>query len=92
MITKKQDLIRTIEDDEDVPDFSENSDEEVEFQPSKKKDKVNLDFDTGFNFVSSISEYNHDAWDDLSKYIKRKAKSKVDDKIQKLRKSNSKGV
>nr|CAD7589445.1 unnamed protein product [Timema genevievae] len=63
-----------------------------EFQPSKKKDKVNLDFDTGFNFVSSISEYNHDAWDDLSKYVKRKAKSKVDDKIQKLRKSNSKGV
>nr|CAD7572669.1 unnamed protein product [Timema californicum] len=63
-----------------------------EFQPSKKKDKVNLDFDTGFNFVSSVAEYNHDAWDDLSKYVKRKAKSKVDDKIQKLRKSNSNRV
>nr|CAD7425366.1 unnamed protein product [Timema monikensis] len=62
---------------------------DLEFQPSKKKDKANLDFDTGFNFVSSIAEYNHDAWDDLSKYVKRKAKSKVDDKIQKLRKSNN---
>lgn len=35
-----------------------------------------------------MEEYNKDAWNDLTKYIKRKAKTKTDDKIKKLRKQN----
>ncbi|XP_030764559.1 probable ATP-dependent RNA helicase DDX27 [Sitophilus oryzae] len=78
------DIIRTIKDDEDVEDFSENSDVEVEFQPSKQSNKEKKDFDTAFKFVSSVNEYNTDSWNDLKKYIKRKAKSKTDDKIKKI--------
>ncbi|XP_076259786.1 dead-box helicase Rs1 [Rhynchophorus ferrugineus] len=83
-----KDIIRTIDDDEDVEDFSENSDAEVDFQPSKQSNKQKKDFDTGFQFVSSVDEYNNDAWNDLNKYIKRKAKSKTDDKIRKIRADN----
>ncbi|GFG36717.1 hypothetical protein Cfor_00875, partial [Coptotermes formosanus] len=79
------DLVKTIEDDEDVPNFSENSDEEDEFQPSKQKKKKNVDFDVDFQFVSSVSEYNADTWDNLAKYVKRKGKTKVDEKIQNAR-------
>lgn len=38
--------------------------------------------------MSSVEEYNKDAWNDLVKYVKRKAKTKTDDKIKKLRKQN----
>lgn len=31
------------------------------------------------------SEYNHDTWDDLQKYIKRKGTNKTDEKIEKSR-------
>ncbi|CAK9823753.1 Probable ATP-dependent RNA helicase DDX27 [Anthophora retusa] len=83
------DLIKTIEDDEEVPDFSENSDIEEDFQPRKQKKKENKDFDSNFKFVTDISEYNKDTWNDLSKYIKRKAKTKLDDKIKKIRKGST---
>lgn len=36
--------------------------------------------------MSSVEEYNHDHWNDVSKYIKRKAKHKTDDKIEKFKK------
>lgn len=39
------------------------------------------EFDKGFEFVSSVKEYNHDTWDDLMKFVKRKARTKTDDKI-----------
>ncbi|XP_021914153.1 probable ATP-dependent RNA helicase DDX27 isoform X2 [Zootermopsis nevadensis] len=55
------------------------------FQPSKQKRKKNVDFDVGFEFVGSVSEYNTDTWDDLAKYVKRKVKTKVDEKIQNAR-------
>ncbi|XP_058796893.1 probable ATP-dependent RNA helicase DDX27 [Phymastichus coffea] len=80
------DLIKTIEDDQEVPDFSEPSDEEDDFQPrkkEKKKDKKNNIED--FQFITSIEDYNKDTWNDLSKYIKRKVKTKLDDKINKFR-------
>ncbi|KAJ9585565.1 hypothetical protein L9F63_002641, partial [Diploptera punctata] len=80
------DLIKTIDEDEDVPDLSENSDEEEEFQPSKHKKKKKIDFDTSFKFVGSVEEYNKDTWDDVAKYIRRKGKTKVDDKIENARK------
>lgn len=56
-----------------------------QFQPSKQKRKKNVDFDVGFEFVGSVSEYNTDTWDDLAKYVKRKVKTKVDEKIQNAR-------
>lgn len=86
--TTPVDLIRTIDDDEEVEDFSEDSDEEVEFQPSKQKNQKKADFDTDFQFASTADEYNKDTWDDLMKYVKRKASSKTDDKIQKARTKN----
>ncbi|XP_076644360.1 dead-box helicase Rs1 [Halictus rubicundus] len=79
------DLIKTIEDDEEVPDYSENSDVEDDFQPRKQSRKKNKDFDNNFQFINDISEYNKDTWNDLSKYIKRKVKTKLDDKIKKIR-------
>ncbi|XP_015429519.1 PREDICTED: probable ATP-dependent RNA helicase DDX27 [Dufourea novaeangliae] len=80
------DLIKTIEDDQEVPDYSENSDVEDDFQPRKQKKKEKKDFDRNFQFINDVSEYNKDTWNDLSKYIKRKAKTKLDDKIKKIRK------
>ncbi|XP_053985019.1 probable ATP-dependent RNA helicase DDX27 [Hylaeus volcanicus] len=82
------DLIKTIEDDQEVTDFSDNSDTEDDFQPRKQKKKQKKDFDSNFQFVNDISEYNKDTWNDLSKYIKRKAKTKLDDKIKKIRKGS----
>ncbi|XP_031841882.1 dead-box helicase Rs1 [Nomia melanderi] len=80
------DLIKTIEDDEEVPNYSENSDVEDDFQPRKQSRKKNKDFDNNFQFINDVSEYNKDTWNDLSKYIKRKVKTKLDDKIKKIRK------
>ncbi|XKL59284.1 hypothetical protein PGB90_000300 [Kerria lacca] len=79
------DLIKTINDGDEVPNYSEESDEEIEYQPKKHKTKNETDFDSSFKFVSSISEYNKDTWNDLQKYVKRKAVYKVDDKIEKSR-------
>ncbi|KAG5869008.1 hypothetical protein JTB14_019946 [Gonioctena quinquepunctata] len=78
-------IIRTIEEDDDVEYFSEESDVEVEFQPTKQKNKSKAEFDADFDFVSSVEEYNKDSWNDLTKYVKRKAKHKTDDKIKKIR-------
>ncbi|KAE8750031.1 hypothetical protein FOCC_FOCC003155 [Frankliniella occidentalis] len=90
MARPKYDLIKTIEDDEEVTDLSEPSDDEESFQPTKQKVKRKADFSTDFQFVSSVKEYNANAWDDLTKYINRKAKNKVDDKIDAARKDRLK--
>ncbi|XP_076169054.1 dead-box helicase Rs1 [Ptiloglossa arizonensis] len=82
------DLIKTIEDDQQIPNFSENSDVEDDFQPRKQKRKKNKDFDSNFQFINDISEYNKDTWNDLSMYIKRKARTKLDDKIKEIRKGS----
>ncbi|KAI4481704.1 hypothetical protein M0804_009225 [Polistes exclamans] len=84
------DLIKTIEDDEEVPNYSEQSDEEDDFQPRKQKRQEKKDFDIDFQFVNDASEYNQDTWNDLSKYIKRKVKTKLDDKIKSIRKQKEK--
>ncbi|KAL1502227.1 hypothetical protein ABEB36_007400 [Hypothenemus hampei] len=81
---KFTDLIRTINDEDNVEDLSENSDVEIEFQPSKQSNKKNTEFADDFTFVSTAAEYNKDSWNDLKKYIKRKAKTKTDDKINKV--------
>ncbi|XP_060522017.1 probable ATP-dependent RNA helicase DDX27 [Cylas formicarius] len=87
MATKLKDLVRISSDNEEVENFSEESDIDLDFQPSKKKKSASVDFDSHFSFVSSVKEYNQDVWNDVRKYIKRKAKSKTDDKIKKVRES-----
>ncbi|XP_066156893.1 probable ATP-dependent RNA helicase DDX27 [Euwallacea fornicatus] len=84
-VKRFKDLILTIDDETDITNLSENSDIEVEFQPSKQAQKKSTDFSHDFNFVSSVDEYNKDSWNDIKKYVKRKAKSKTDDKVNKLR-------
>ncbi|XP_017471580.1 PREDICTED: probable ATP-dependent RNA helicase DDX27 [Rhagoletis zephyria] len=79
--TRNTDLITTIEDDAEVENFSEDSDAEVDYQPTKVRRKKEAEFEKGFQFVSSVKEYNQDTWDDLMKYVKRKARTKTDDKI-----------
>ncbi|XP_053618325.1 probable ATP-dependent RNA helicase DDX27 [Plodia interpunctella] len=78
-------LIKTINDDEEVEDFSEESDEEVEYQPSKQKIKRKADFNPKFQFVSSVEEYNKNTWDDLHKYVRRNVKQSIDEKIERRR-------
>ncbi|XP_053668113.1 probable ATP-dependent RNA helicase DDX27 [Anopheles marshallii] len=75
------DLIKTINDDEEVEDFSEESEAEVDYQPTKQKNQKLSDFDGSFQFVSSVKEYNHDTWDDLMRFVKRKNRGEVNDKI-----------
>lgn len=79
------DLIKTINDDEEVQNFSEDSDVEIEYQPKKRKTTGPKDFDIDFKFVSNAAEYNQEPWNDLKKYITRKATNKVNEKIEKSR-------
>ncbi|XP_075223174.1 dead-box helicase Rs1 [Lycorma delicatula] len=81
------DLIKTIHETDDVPDYSDKSDEDEDFQPSKPKNKKNKEFEENFEFVSTTEEYNKDTWNDITKYIKRNVRSKVDEKIVKVRKT-----
>ncbi|XP_034250297.1 probable ATP-dependent RNA helicase DDX27 [Thrips palmi] len=85
MSRPKFDCIKTIEDDDEVEDFSDGSDQEESYQPTKKKQTHNEDFSPEFQFVSSVQEYNHDTWDDVAKFIKRKANKKIEDKISSVR-------
>ncbi|KAI5633267.1 DEAD/DEAH box helicase domain-containing protein [Phthorimaea operculella] len=78
-------FIKTINDGEEVENFSEDSDEEIEYQPSKQKVKRKADFNPKFQFVSSVEEYNKNTWDDLNKYVRRNVKRTIDEKIAKRR-------
>ncbi|XP_068624912.1 probable ATP-dependent RNA helicase DDX27 [Battus philenor] len=78
-------LIKTIEDGEEVEDYSEESDVEEEYQPSKQKVKRKADFDPKFQFVASVEDYNKNPWDNLHKYVRRNVKHTLDEKIAKRR-------
>ncbi|XP_048001030.1 probable ATP-dependent RNA helicase DDX27 isoform X1 [Leguminivora glycinivorella] len=78
-------FIKTINDGEEVEDFSEESDVEIEYQPSKQKVKKKADFNPKFQFVSSVEEYNKNTWDDLQKYVRRNVKRTIDEKIERRR-------
>ena len=62
--------------------------------PKKKiRKSKNADFSSDFNFVSSVNDYNYDAWADVSKYMKKKAlPSSLDAKIQKIRRQTKAAV
>ena len=77
------DLIKTIHEEDDVPDFSENSDSEDDGKPQKNVVKVkqaSKDFITGFQFVSNQKEYLNDTWNDVSKYMKTEANDNLEKK------------
>lgn len=84
-ITELPKFIKTINDGEEVEDFSEESDEEIEHQPSKQKVQRKADFNPNFQFVTSVEEYNKNTWDNLHKYIKRNVKRTIDEKIERRR-------
>ena len=87
------DLIKTLEDEDEVKyESSENSDVEEDAQPRKKKIKGQkagrnaADFENGFDFVGNQEEYMKDTWSDLSRYLKKKVRTSLNDKIAQVRK------
>merc|ERR1712202_120917 len=83
----RSDLIKTIEE-EDVIEADDSSEDEDVAQPKKNKAarQAKKDFEPGFSFVSSQKEYMRDTWNDIAKYVKKKAKTNLDEKIAKVRK------
>ena len=80
-------LLKTIEDDQEVECFSESSeDEQVDVQPTNVKNKkidkngnkktISKEFDTEFNFFANAkggsSDYLADSWSHVSKFLKKK--------------------
>lgn len=84
----KSDLIKTINDDDVVAADDASSDEDEVAQPKKNKAarKAKKDFESDFSFVASQKEYMRDTWNDIAKYVKKKARTDLDDKIAKVRK------
>ena len=88
------DLIKTIEDNEEIQYESDSSkdgeDDDLRAPKTKKqkmmaKKKGSEDFNDSFSFVSNQKEYMKDTWSDLSAYIRKKAKTTLVDKIEKIR-------
>lgn len=88
---RSDDLIKTITEDQDIQDLSEDSDQEFEYQPTREKRQKIGAFDGGFEFVSSVKQYHQDSWDDLMKYVKKKNRTRVDDKIAEIIKNREQG-
>ena len=87
-VIDRSDLIRTINDDDNVEIDDASSDDEDIAQPKKNKAarQAKKDFEPEFSFVASQKEYMHDTWNDLAKYVKKKARTNLDEKIAKIRK------
>ncbi len=87
------DLLKTIEDDDEVNYASSESGSDDEAQPTKKKvkDKAkSKDFNGAFQFAENQDEYMKDTWNDIARYVKKKAKTTLDEKIAKVRKDMKK--
>lgn len=86
------DLIKTIEDDDDVKLASESSESEDEVVPKKRRKMKtkNADFSSNFKFVTTIDDYNYDAWSDVKNYMKKSVSSTLDEKIHKIWQENKK--
>ena len=87
-VIDRSDLIRTIHEDDNVEVDDESSEDEDIAQPKKNKAarQAKKDFEPEFSFVSSQKEYMHDTWNDIAKYVKKKARTNLDEKIAKIRK------
>ena len=90
------DLIRAIEDTDEI-DYesgSSNDEEDEDLRaPKTKKDKsaqkikkVCADFDESYVPVFNQKEYMKDTWSEVSAYIRKKAKTTLTDKIAQVRK------
>ena len=89
-------LIKTIEEDDEVNYESDTSkeDQDEDLRAPKKKKKLDVkkkvsdEFADDFSFFSNQKEYVADTWSDMSAYIKasKRAKSTLSDKIAKVRK------
>jgi ATP-dependent RNA helicase DDX27 len=55
-----------------------------QYQPTKQKRSKEELFEKGFKFVSSVADYNKDTWDDLMKFVKKRTRGMVGDKIAKV--------
>ena len=84
----RSDLVRTIEDEDEVQVDDSSSEDEDVAQPKKNKAarQAKKHFEPEFSFVSSQKEYMHDTWNDIAKYCKKKARTNLDEKIAKIRK------
>ena len=84
----RSDLIKTIEEEDVIEADDDSSEDEDVAQPKKNKAarQAKKDFEPGFSFVSSQKEYMRDTWNDIAKYVKKKAKTNLDEKIAKVRK------
>ena len=87
-VIDRSDLIRTINEDDNVEVDDASSEDEDVAQPKKNKAarQAKKDFEPEFSFVSSQKEYMHDTWNDIAKYVKKKARTNLDEKIAKIRK------
>ena len=90
-VIDRSDLIRTINEDDNIENDDDSSEDEDVAQPKKNKAarQAKKDFVPEFSFVSSQKEYMKDTWNDLAKYVKKKARTNLDEKIAKIRKENS---
>ena len=96
-LTNTWDLVKTIDSDDENGHYENSSSEsEEEYQPLKNREEVKVkskEFSQEFEFLGNVGDYNADPWkDDIQKYIKRKAKSKTDDKIAKVLQSKGKNL
>ena len=94
------DLVKTLEEEDEVEYHSDSSKEEDDVdlrKPKTKQEKLagkkktSDDFDEGFQFVSTQKDYMKDTWSDMSVYMKKKANTKLNDKIAKIRKERLDG-
>ncbi len=92
------DLVKTIEDTDEVKYESDSSANEEDDGPEPPKNAAMREaarkrsanscpeFNQEFTFFSDEKEYTKDTWSDVSAYVKKKAKTTLTDKIAKIRK------
>ena len=87
-VIDRSDLIKTINEDDNIEVDDDSSEDEDVAQPKKNKAarQAKKDFEAEFTFVANQKEYMKDTWNDIAKYVKKKARTNLDDKIAKIRK------
>ena len=87
-VIDRSDLIKTINEEDNIEVDDDSSEDEDVAQPKKNKAgrQAKKDFEAEFTFVANQKEYMKDTWNDIAKYVKKKARTNLDDKIAKIRK------
>ena len=86
-VIDRSDLIKTINEEDNIEVDDDSSEDEDVAQPKKNKAarQAKKDFEAEFTFVANQKEYMKDTWNDIAKYVKKKARTNLDDKIAKIR-------